>query len=65
MSYLCTARGTCNVPLANIVRAVATADAADFTAAYVDEDERYIHCTKHDGSHYSSDNRRVWQLHQK
>jgi hypothetical protein len=65
MSYLRTARGACNVPLAYIayiVRTEATSDTADFNAVYVDEDEQYICCTKHEGSHYSADNRRVWQL---
>jgi hypothetical protein len=62
MSYLRTARGACNVPLAYIVRTEATSDTADFNAVYVDEDERYIRCTKHKGSYYSADNRRVWQL---
>jgi hypothetical protein len=60
MSYLRTARGACNVPLAYIVQMEATSDTADFNAVYVDEDERYIRCTKHKGSHYSADNRRMW-----
>jgi hypothetical protein len=40
MSYLRTARGACNFPLAYIVQTEATSDKADFTAVYVDEDER-------------------------
>ena len=59
MSYLGAVRGAARIPLLYLFRSIVEVTMLDYNADYDNEEERYIRCVLHDGSHYLADNAKL------